>query len=162
MNSIIEYQLQRAATAGATSIGKAVNVKMVINRILDSLQKVYRDRQIKVTTEIDHRLIFKGDEGDLMEVLGNLLENAFKYGNSLINISAMSAGKQLQLVIVDDGPGVASDKINKIIQRGVRADQTASGHGIGLSIVKNIVHAYNGSLQIESNKTKGTTVRVTL
>ena len=111
---------------------------------------------------IDEKLFFKGDEGDLMEVLGNLVDNAFKWSNQDIEIKANSAGNQLQIIVNDDGPGIAQDRIDELLKRGVRADQTIAGHGIGLSIVKNIVEAYHGSLKIEKSQLGGAKVRVVL
>lgn len=162
MNSIVEYQLQRAATAGATNIGKAINVKLVTSRILESLQKVYQQKQIGVSIVIDKKLIFKGDEGDLMEVLGNLLDNAYKWANQQIEIKADSTDNRLRISIDDDGPGIPQNKVADLLQRGVRADQTTAGHGIGLSIVKNIVQAYHGDLKIERSQLGGTKVCVVL
>ncbi len=162
MNSIVEYQLQRAATAGSASIGKSVNVKSVIDRILESLQKVYRDKPIKLNVAVDDTLKFKGDEGDLMELLGNLLDNAFKWSNEHIDVLAEQQGKKLFLRIRDDGPGIKAEHVETILQRGGRADQATAGHGIGLSIVGNIVDAYQGELLIEKNQMGGAEVSVVL
>ena len=162
MNSIVEYQLQRAATAGTASIGKAVNVKSITSRLVESLYKVYHDKHIRVDMSVDEKLLFKGDEGDLMEVLGNLLDNAFKWSNHQIQIKAYNAEKQLRITVNDDGPGIARDKVDELLQRGVRADQTTAGHGIGLSIVKNIVEAYHGSLNIEKSPLGGVKVSLVL
>ena len=95
MNSIVEYQLQRAATAGSANIGKPINVESVTRRMLDSLHKVYRDKHIVVTVEIDKSVVFRGDEGDLMEMLGNLLDNAFKWADQNIEIKAKQTSDQL-------------------------------------------------------------------
>lgn len=162
MNAIVEYQLQRAATAGSASIGKSVNVSSVIDRMLESLQKVYRDKSIKVNVAVDETLIFKGDEGDLMELLGNLLDNAFKWANQQVDVSAEQQGNKLLLQISDDGPGIEPEDVETIMQRGARADQLIAGHGIGLSIVANIVEAYQGKLIIEKSQMGGTEVRVVL
>jgi two-component system sensor histidine kinase PhoQ len=162
MNSIVEYQLQRAATAGAASIGNAVEVGLLVGRLLDSLYKVYRDKDIIVNTSIEEALVFKGDEGDLMEVLGNLLDNAFKWADKTIEIEACSDNKKLSISVSDDGPGIAKDKSNELLQRGVRADQQTPGHGIGLSIVLNIVKAYNGSLTINKSALGGAQVVIKL
>lgn len=162
MNSIVEYQLQRAATAGTASIGKAVNVNTITSRLLESLDKVYHDKHIRVDIAIDEKLIFKGDEGDLMEILGNLLDNAFKWSNHQIQIKATTTGNQLYITINDDGSGIAREKVDELLQRGVRADQTTAGHGIGLSIVKNIVEAYHGSLNIEKSQLGGVQVSIHL
>lgn len=162
MNSIVEYQLQRAATAGASSIGKAVDVNVLIKRILESLHKVYRDKDITVRINTEKTLSFKGDEGDLMEVLGNLLDNAFKWADTTIDISADISNKKLSIIVSDDGPGIAKDKRDNLLQRGVRADQQTPGHGIGLSIVLNIVQAYHGSLDIQHSRSGGAKIIVIL
>ena len=162
MNAIVEYQLQRAATAGSASIGKSVNVSSVIERMLESLDKVYRDKSIKVNVAADKTLLFKGDEGDLMELLGNLLDNAFKWSRHQIDVSAEQQGNKLLLQISDDGPGIEAEDVETIMQRGARADQLIAGHGIGLSIVANIVEAYQGELIIEKSQMGGAEVRVVL
>ncbi len=166
MNSIVEYQLQRAATAGSVSIGKAVKLEAVTHRLLESLHKVYRDKPIKVNVEIEKNLIFKGDEGDLMELLGNLLDNAFKWAKQQIEIKAeikaTQNGKQLWLTISDDGPGIAQNDVDELLKRGKRADQTTAGHGIGLSIVQNIVAAYHGDLSISKSQFGGAKIIITL
>ena len=162
MNSIVEYQLQRAATAGATSIGKSVNVNAICDRLLASLHKVYRDRQIQASCIVDAELIFRGDEGDLMEVIGNLMDNAFKWAEHSVEIRAGFIDNKLHISVSDDGPGIEQHRIDELVQRGKRADQTIAGHGIGLSIVQNIVQAYHGELKITESPTGGSRVTVIL
>jgi len=162
MNSIVEYQLQRAATAGAASIGKSVDICSVVERILKSLQKVYHDKPVNVVVDIEKQTTFRGDEGDLMEVLGNLLENAFKWAEQVIEIKASNADGKCHISIADDGPGVARSKIDDILKRGVRADESIAGHGIGLSIVQNIVDAYHGSLTITKSRLGGTEIHIVI
>lgn len=162
MNSIVEYQLQRAATPDTGATGKSVGVEPLLDRLLASLDKVYHDKAIHVKTTIEPGLVFRGDEGDLMEVLGNLLDNAFKWAEREIALEAYSAQEQLCIVIRDDGQGMPDEKITSVLQRGVRADQSVAGHGIGLSIVKNIVDARQGSLYIAQRPQGGIEVTVTL
>jgi len=162
MNSIVEYQLHRAATAGSASIGKPINVGSVTRRMLSSLHKVYRDKHIQTTVEIDESAVFRGDEGDLMEMLGNLLDNAFKWADQNVEIKARQTSDQLCLTVSDDGPGIAEDKADELLKRGKRADQTTAGHGIGLSIVKNIVEAYQGDLKITKSRSGGAEITVIL
>lgn len=162
MNSIVEYQLQRAATAGSASIGKSINVKSITNRMLDSLHKVYHDKHIRINVEVNETVIFKGDEGDLMELLGNLLDNAFKWANQHIEIKAEQTNNHLRITVSDDGPGIDQHKVEELLQRGKRADQTTAGHGIGLSIVQNIVDAYHGSLKITKSQLGGADITVIL
>jgi len=162
MNSIVEYQLQRAATSGPITIGKSVSVNLILNRINDSLQKVYRDKNISVEMLIKDEISFQGDEGDLMELLGNLLDNAFKWADKTIIVEVTKIDNKLKIRIVDDGPGIEQDNIKELLQRGVRADQAVAGHGIGLSIVRNIVNAYEGTLSIKKSSLNGAEIIITL
>ena len=162
MNSIVEYQLQRAATAGSTSIGKSVNIKELTDRILKSLKKVYHEKPVSISLNIEKDLIFKGDEGDMMELLGNLLDNAYKWTVSNIDIKATSQQNRLCLQVSDNGPGIEQDQVEKLLQRGTRADQATPGHGIGLSIIGNIVDAYQGQLNIDNNPGGGALISITL
>ena len=162
MNTIVEYQLQRAATSGAGGIGSYVEVEQAITRLTGSLLKVYRDKQVKLEVDVDPSLMFKGDEGDLMEILGNLLDNAFKWSQRRILVNAEHSGKRLAIRIEDDGPGMEPELVEQLLKRGVRADETTPGHGIGLSIVHNIVQAYRGSLKIEQSKLGGVAVSVAI
>ena len=160
MNSIEEYQLQRAATAGSASSTGILNVKNILNRMLDSLQKVYRDKPIQLNVSVNENVSFKGDEGDLMELLGNLLDNAYKWANTQIDVSAESQGGKLCLRVMDDGPGIAPDQVANLLKRGVRADQNVAGHGIGFSIVCNIVDAYQGELVIDKSPLGGAEIKL--
>jgi len=162
MNAIVEYQLQRAATAGSSSLGKSVNVSVILNRMLESLQKVYRDKPVVLNMNIDETLLFKGDEGDLMELLGNLLDNAFKWASQRIDIDVQKQDEKLLISVSDDGPGIAPQQANELLKRGVRADQTAAGHGIGLSIVGNIIDAYKGEIHIGKSTAGGARISLIL
>lgn len=162
MNNIVEYQLQRAATLGPATMGKSIEVAPLLKRLLASLGKVYHDKQISVKTTIEDDLVFRGDEGDFMEVLGNLLDNAFKWATRHIELEAYRTEKRLGILIRDDGPGMPEEMISALLQRGVRADQSIAGHGIGLSIVKNIVDARQGTLRIIQRPEGGSEVIVTL
>ncbi|MDT8425910.1 MAG: ATP-binding protein [Methyloprofundus sp.] len=161
MDAIVKYQLQWVVTTGDTKLGASVNLSSIINRLLNSLQKVYADKAITVQVVVDRSLSFRGDEGDLMEVLGNLLENAFKWTKQQIAITAEQTNKQLIISIDDDGVGIAPEKVDALLQRGARADQSTVGYGIGLSIVKNIVQAYGGELRIEQSYLGGARVVIT-
>jgi two-component system sensor histidine kinase PhoQ len=123
MNSIVEYQLQRAATLGPATMGKSVKVAPLVKRLLASLDKVYRDKHIEVKTTLEDELVYQGDEGDLMEVLGNLLDNAFKWAEQHIELDAYRKKKQLVIHIRDDGSGIPGEMISTFLQRGVDARQ---------------------------------------
>jgi two-component system sensor histidine kinase PhoQ len=95
-----------------------------------------------------------------MEIMGNLVDNAFKWAVNSVEITAEPIDDRICLRISDDGIGIEGEKLEELMQRGKRADQTTDGHGIGLSIVNNIVQAYHGSLQINPSRSGGAEVTV--
>ena len=86
MDEIINHQLQRAAVSGRSTLAKPVPVGKVVERLLRSLDKVYRDKQVTVELALDTSATFTGDEADLTEILGNLLENAYKYCRHTVQV----------------------------------------------------------------------------
>jgi two-component system sensor histidine kinase PhoQ len=147
MNQIVGHQLQRAAASGQTSLSSLLPVKPVVTRIADSLSKVYAEKKIAWQFDLSDDIRFQGDEADLMEMLGNLMENACKYGAARISVSGMM-DDALILKVEDDGPGISDNQAADVLQRGHRADQQAPGQGIGLAVVADIVRAYKGNLSI--------------
>ena len=97
-----------------------------------------------------------------MELCGNLLDNAFKYGNGKVKVKAEKNGKTLVLQFDDDGKGIAETDRNFVLQRGARADTVKSGQGIGLAVVVDIVSAYGGEIRIERSEWGGASIRVRL
>ena len=104
--------------------------------------------------------MFFGDEGDWMELVGNLIDNAFKWANSSVHITisnmtleAHNSHRQgVQIEVDDDGPGIDSQLRKTIIERGVRLDSQTPGHGLGLHIVKGIIEAYQGDLALSDSE----------
>ncbi len=152
MNQIVSYQLQRAVQSNSGSaLAKQVPVMPIAIKVLDALQKVYRDKAVVVQTQLAVDAVFHGDERDLLEVLGNVLDNAFKYGHSQVRISAETKAHNppgLQIVIEDDGPGISAEKQEFVLQRGARADTLVQGQGIGLAVVTDIVDSYDGTIEV--------------
>lgn len=162
MNNIVEYQLQKAATAGVNNLAQAIDIKHLLSRIIDSLQKVYLDKGIQISFKAADKLNFKADEGDMMELFGNLLDNAFKWSKKNISVSAVIDNQSLTINIKDDGPGFPENLIEQVKIRGQRADETTPGHGIGLSIVNNIVDSYAGTMSIKNNSNQGANITIKL
>ncbi len=155
MNELVAYQLSRAATSGRQTFASAVPIAGHAEDLVQGLEKVYAAKNVLCEFDIEDGAVFYGEQGDLLELLGNLLENAFKWaGHRVLLVVKMQPqpGRQrpgLWLSVEDDGPGIATDKIEKVLQRGVRGDERVQGHGIGLSIVQDIVHAYQGELGVD-------------
>ncbi|MET0101637.1 MAG: ATP-binding protein [Sedimenticola sp.] len=164
MNDIVQNQLKRAAASGGSGLAGPVDAGAVVERLVGSLEKVYAGKQLACSAEIDPAVRFWGDEGDLFELAGNLLENAFKYGSSRIRVTVQSLEGQgergMLLQVEDDGPGVAEDERERVLGRGNRADQRMPGQGIGLSVSNEIVGLYGGTLQIAGSPLGGAMIRV--
>jgi len=124
---------------------------------------VYGSKSILCEFEIDEGARFYGEEGDLLELLGNLLENAFKWADHRVlltvkklapdNPKAWRTGLDIQ--VEDDGAGIPPEKLEKVLQRGVRGDERVQGHGIGLAIVDDIVRGYRGVLHVDRSAELG-------
>ncbi|SOD20946.1 ATP-binding protein [Nitrosomonas ureae] len=155
MDNTIQYQLRRAATAGSSPGMGLIMLRPMVDRIVNTVTKAYRDKNPCIIIEIDESISLQIDEGDLMELLGNLIDNAFKWCRQNICLSASYQENQVIIQVKDDGPGIRSPEITRILERGVRADQSTPGHGIGLAIVRDIIQVYGGELSIENNSTGG-------
>lgn len=165
MDQIIAWQLRRAAAAGvAGSVGIApVAVAPVADDLAATLDKVYPERGISCELDIAASIRFRGDEGDLQEVLGNLMDNAWKHGRSRVRCSATSDGRgTVRLRIEDDGPGIDPARASEALARGARLDESHPGQGIGLAVVNELVTAYGGEILVERSALGGTAVVVSL
>jgi two-component system, OmpR family, sensor histidine kinase PhoQ len=162
MERIVAYQLQRAATSGRSALTVPVPVKPLVERLAATLAKVYPDHDVDFESRVPGDLQFRGNEGDFMELMGNLLDNAWKHGGSRVRVEAGPDGKRLELAVCDDGPGIPPDQVPTILSRGGRLDEQVPGQGIGLAVVADIVAAYEGRIEIDRGPLDGTRVRVWL
>jgi two-component system sensor histidine kinase PhoQ len=159
MSDIVAYQLSRGSASGVQPFAAPIQLDANAEQIVRTLEKVYAEKSILCEFEIDPDARFYGEIGDLMELLGNLLENAFKWAKSRVLLTVTHTGPigarrgGMDLIVEDDGPGIADDKIDHVLQRGVRGDERVQGHGIGLSIVENIVLAQHGELLVDRSPT---------
>ncbi|MFV0476788.1 MAG: ATP-binding protein [Parahaliea sp.] len=158
MEEIIAYQLQRAV-GGSHQLLRMIEVAPLIERLQTSLHKVYADKPVQIRSDVTTHSSFRGDPRDLMEVLGNLLDNACKYGAGKVLIKARTQINQLQIAVHDNGPGITPDLRQHILQRGVRADSRNSGQGIGLAVALDIISSYGGHLEIDDSPLGGACVR---
>ena len=156
MNQIVSYQLQKTTGSSDIRISKPIDLIAIIDKLLSALEKVYQEKGIVVDRRLPTQALLRMDEGDCLEVVGNLLDNAFKYGNKRISIDLRSGDdRSMTLTIEDDGEGLAADAIQKILNRGTRLDEATEGQGIGLAVVADIVESYNIELQFSDAKLGG-------
>ena len=107
-------------------------------------------------------LVFRGEQQDLQEMLGNILDNAWKWAASQINIAFQSEDDRLSILVDDDGQGVAPERREGVLARGVRADERVPGTGLGLAIVSDLAQLYGGSITLDSSPLGGLRVVLTL
>ncbi|AQS37364.1 signal transduction histidine kinase [Shewanella psychrophila] len=155
ISRIISHQLKRAQTAAGASWHLGIDVIKVSDKLVRTLPKIYREPQIEIVSNIAEQSIFKGDEADLTEILGNLLDNACKAAKAQVHLTVYMESGKLNIQIEDDGPGVSPELENEIFKRGIRADSYQQGHGIGLAIVRDLVDSYQGQLSVSRSESLG-------
>ena len=162
MNQIISYQLQRAVSTGDTgTLARQVNVARGVAKVARTLEKVYADKAVVIKRDIDTELNFLGDERDLLEMLGNLMDNACKYGRGMVAVSASLASTmppRMSLRVEDNGTGISVPDRERVLQRGVRLDTLAQGQGIGLAVVVDIATSYGASVSVTDSPMGGASI----
>ena len=155
MNQVVSYQLQRAVSSQQQGSHQRTELEPIVLRLLNALQKVYVNKGVKIRTTLAAHSVFAGDEQDLMEVIGNIAENAFKYGKSQVAIHSEIKDKHLVVSISDDGPGIPAEQQTRILERGHRLDTNIPGQGIGLAVAADIIHSYAGQLKVSKSSLGG-------
>ena len=149
------------------SVGKNIKSKIAflefLNKMVIIFQKLYPDKEIELQREFKEFFIY-GSLEDMEELIGNLIENACKWGREKVKISFERRGKnEMKILIEDDGPGLRQEQKNKVFARGFRVDEQTPGSGLGLNIVKDILEIYKGEIWLEkSSLLKGLKVNVVL
>jgi two-component system sensor histidine kinase PhoQ len=169
MDEIVGYQLKRAAMSGGSGLGSApIEVAGVLEALRTTLQKVYAEKGVAIELQVDPSSRYLGDQGDLMEIAGNLLDNACKWCRKQVRFAASPYSPPgarrdgVQFVIEDDGPGIAPEKRELVLQRGARLDERVSGQGIGLSVVQELANLSGGDVLIAESSLGGAKITVRL
>ncbi len=163
MDQIVSYQLQKASSVSGGEIVRPIEIISLIDKVLSALQKVYRDKAVSLDVNLPKEIYLRMDESDFLEVVGNLLDNAFKYGKSQVCISfERSNNSEMRIEIEDNGSGLNEEEIGKLLDRGARLDQAHEGQGIGLAVVADIVKTYNIDLTFGHSRLGGLKVDLIL
>ena len=161
MKDIIAHQLKRAAASGGALLGQApVDVTQLANDLRATLLKVYADKDLSLELAIERESQFVGDRGDFTELLGNLVDNACKWCRSHVRVTVTTDERsgprqRLNVVVEDDGPGISEENRARVLERGVRTDESVPGHGLGRAMVRDTVDLYGGSLNIDTSPLGG-------
>ena len=145
ISMLIDGELKRARLAGRGTVGQRFDIDAELPPLIGLLQQVYAEKGIDVRYSIGPDVQLLHDRQDMLELIGNLLDNAVKWAKGVVIVNVRSANGVL-FEVEDDGPGCSPEEISQLTDRGVRLDESISGHGLGLSIVKDIVDTYDGKL----------------
>ncbi|UCL90019.1 GHKL domain-containing protein [Pseudomonas sp. HS-18] len=162
MSQQIGYQLQRATLRKSGLIRHRAALDPLLDTIAGALDKVYHDKRVKLERDIPPGLALPLEKGALLEMLGNLLENAYRLCLTTVKVSARKEGRMFELIIEDDGPGVPASQRERILKRGERLDTQHPGQGIGTAVVKDIIDSYDGELALEDSALGGACFRIRL
>lgn len=159
MDSIVQYQLKRSVAQSSGPSTQRTALLPILDKILGAMDKVYRDQQIAAT--LPNREAAEGvqllmEEADLFEILGNVVDNAYKYSATQVRIHLSRTSEVFRVCIEDDGPGIPASDRAAVLTRGKRLDeQGIAGQGIGLAVVADICRVYQVSLDITQSEVLG-------
>jgi signal transduction histidine kinase len=153
MREHVEHHLRRArAAARSTGSGERTSVAEVLDELSRTLERIFRGK-VQIDWDAPEELAFAGERQDLLEVAGNVMENACKWAKGRVRATTGAGAdpRRFQLVVEDDGPGLPPDQREAMLKRGERLDENAPGSGLGLSIVDELARAYGGSLTLSES-----------
>jgi len=155
MREVVARQLERARLAARSSVvGTLIDVAPIVTALARTMEKLHRERDIAIAVDVANAAHFRGEQHDLEEMIGNLVDNACKWAQSRVAIEVIGerpAGEgkpRLRIVVDDDGPGLSPAERARVAQRGQRLDESKPGSGLGLSIVVELANLYGGALTL--------------
>ncbi len=164
MQHQVDHHLVRArAAASAAVIGTRTDVEAVASDLRRAMRHIHRrDAELDIVLDIAPGCVFRGERQDLEEMVGNLLDNACKWAAGQVVLTARRDAATLTISVADDGPGVADDQLDGLLQRGRRLDESMPGSGLGLSIVADIAQLYGGAVSVGKAEQVGLAAVLTL
>lgn len=165
MRQQVDHHLRRARAAARSQGGQGerTSVAEVLDELARTLERIFRSKGVEIDWDAPDDLWFLGERQDFMEIAGNAMENAGKFGRRKVRVRAIATGpERMRLTVEDDGPGLPPDRREEVIRRGARLDENAPGSGLGLSIIDELARAYRGSLDLGDSPLGGLSVAVDL
>ncbi len=154
IRDLMERELRRARLAGAGTVGRQFHPRRDVPALLDALRRMHDRAGLRIEAAELPDLGVPLDDEDMIELLGNLLDNACKWARSTVRLDLRVDGP-LRIRVEDDGPGLGEADAEEMLERGTRLDETQAGHGLGLAIVRDIVTLYGGRLALERSAALG-------
>ncbi|MFO0297149.1 MAG: sensor histidine kinase [Pseudomonadota bacterium] len=160
----LQWHLARARAAATQHLpGQRTALEPVLASLLRAMDKLHADRHLDLgADDVAPELAFAGEEQDLQEMLGNLLDNACRSAHGAVRVKANRDGPWLRIHVDDDGPGIPPEQRASVLQRGVRLDESRDGSGLGLAIVVDLARLYGGDVTLDGAAAGGLSVRLSL
>ncbi len=160
----VDYHLASARAAAAAQLpGQSCLLRPAIEGLLRVMNRLHVERGLQIgLADCPDQLVFRGEAQDAQEMLGNLLDNACKWARTQVAVGVGQVGSELRVDIDDDGPGIAADQQQRVLQRGVRGDEQVPGSGLGLAIVDDLARLYGGRLELLDSPLGGLRARLWL
>jgi signal transduction histidine kinase len=149
MRRQLDYHLAHARAAASSRAAEPLAVRPAIDALIRTLARLHADRQLSITASVDPGLQVRVQRPDLDEMVGNLLDNACCWATRMVQIDAVRSGDDVLIVVEDDGPGLDPAQQAAVLRRGIRADESGSGSGLGLSIACELASEYRGSVSLD-------------
>ena len=163
MRRQIDFHLAHVRAAGSSDVpGARCPVLPSVEGLARTLLRIYAARRLAIQVDVPPEHFIRGQQEDLEEMLGNLLDNACKWAKSRVKIQSVQEGGAVVMIVDDDGPGLAASMRCVVLQRGVRADEAVPGSGLGLAIVGDLVELYQGTFSLEDSPMGGLRARLRL
>ncbi len=164
MREQVDHHLRRArAAARAQGMGERTEVAPVLDELSRTLERIFGERGVMIDWEAEDGLVFRGERQDLLELIGNVMENACKWCERRVRAVAEPDGPGfLKVTVADDGSGLPEDQREAVLRRGARLDESAPGSGLGLSIVEELAKAYGGAVSLGESAWGGLEVELRL
>lgn len=158
----VERELKRARLMGDVYASQQIDLEVEVPKLVATLQKIYSDKQVAFAWQHDAQARLAIDREDMLELLGNVLDNAFKWCRHQVQLHISMQGA-IKIMVEDDGPGSSAPALETLLQRGLRMDETKPGSGLGLAIVQDIVQHYHGNIALaRSERLGGLRVKISL
>ena len=159
----VDHYLSRARTYGTEKVlGSRYSIRTAAEDLVYAMQRIYQERNLEFDLSPLRRCWFKGEGQDLEEMFGNLLDNACKWAKSQVRIGCATNDGRLEILVEDDGPGIADEEYKNVMRRGRRLDESMPGHGQGLGIVNDICALYGGQLKLSRSDLGGLQAKLEL
>lgn len=160
----VDYHLRRARVAAAVRVpGVRTRLRPVADGLAQVMRRIHAERELEVLIHpMPEQVAFRGEEQDLQEMLGNLLDNACKWAAHRVELHAEKKRSELVVTLDDDGRGLPAAERDAVIQRGARADEHMPGSGLGLAIVDDLARLYGGRMELLDSPLGGLRVVLTL